>query len=293
MDLPGVLEIGADRGPHALFCENTRLMMVRSALLLAAGLGTRLRPLTDVLPKCLAPIRGRPLLEYWLRSLAGAGVDRILVNTHHHAELVKQFVAHSPWAARVTLVHEPKLLGTGGTLVENREFLRGGTCMVAHADNLSLFDVRHFAAAHEARPSVAALTMMTFATDAPQTCGIVTTDSTGLVDGFFEKVPHPPGNRANAAVYLMEQEVIDLAVSLAKPVVDISTEVLPRLLGRMWTWQNEIYHRDIGTLASWRAAQRDYPAAPSSPPSPDPWALLLASGARDAAPVIARLLAEA
>jgi mannose-1-phosphate guanylyltransferase len=267
--------------------------MVRSALLLAAGLGTRLRPLTDVLPKCLAPIRGRPLLEYWLRGLVSAGVDRILVNTHFHADLVKQYVARSPWAARVTLVHEPKLLGTGGTLAANSDFLRGGPYMVAHADNLSLFDGRAFAAAHYARPLVAALTMMTFTADAPETCGIVTTDARGLVDGFFEKVTTPPGNRANAAVYIMQQDVLDFVTALNRPVVDISTEVLPHFLGRMWTWHNAVYHRDIGTLASWRAAQRDYPAMPPPPPAPDPWLLLLESEARDAASVISQLLAAA
>jgi mannose-1-phosphate guanylyltransferase len=268
-------------------------MIVRSALLLAAGLGRRLRPLTDVLPKCLAPIRGRPLLEYWLQCLIGAGVDRILVNTHHHADLVKYYIARSPWAARVTLVHEPRLLGTGGTLVANIDFLRGGPFMVAHADNLSLFDAREFVVAHEARPRTAALTMMTFTTDAPETCGIVTTDSQGLVDGFFEKVATPRGNRANAAVYIMQQEVLDVAAALSKPVVDISTELLPRFLGRMWTWHNAVYHRDIGTLASWRAAQRDYLAMPPPPPAPDPWLSLLEAEARDAGSVVARLLAQA
>jgi len=267
--------------------------MVRSALLLAAGLGTRLRPLTDVLPKCLVPIRGRPLLEYWLQCLVGAGVERILVNTHYRADLVEYYVARSPWAARVTLVHEPKLLGTGGTLVANRNFLlHGGPFMVAHADNLSVFDARGFAAAHCARPRAAALTMMTFTTDAPKTCGIVTTDAQGLVVGFFEKVMNPPGNRANAAVYIMEQEVLGFAAALKKPLLDISTEVLPRFLGRMWTWHNSVYHRDIGNLASWKTAQRDYPVTIPTPPVPDPWLPLLESKARDAGSVIAHLLAE-
>ena len=266
--------------------------MVRCALLLAAGLGTRLRPLTDVLPKCLAPVRGRPLLEYWLHCLASAGVERILVNTHYRADLVEYYIARSPWAGRVTLVHEPHLLGTGGTLVANADFVGAGPLIVAHADNLSLFDVCGFLAAHAARPRIAALTMMTFTTDAPRTCGIVTTDRAGLVNGFFEKVQNPPGNRANAAVYILEHEVIDVVAGLNKPVIDMSTEVLPRLLGRMWTWHNNDYHRDIGTLASWRSAQSEYPGPILSPPSPDPWSCLLGK-ASDAGGVIEKLLAQA
>jgi mannose-1-phosphate guanylyltransferase len=264
--------------------------MVRSALLLAAGLGTRLRPLTDVLPKCLAPIRGRPLLEYWLRTLEAAGIERILVNTHHHADLVQAYVSHSPWASRVKLVHEEQLLGTGGTLVANAAHFRHGAMLVAHADNLSLFDAREFSDAHELRPLPAQLTMMTFATNDPSSCGIVTTDARGLVDGFFEKVANPPGNRANAAVYVFEPAVLEFALALRRSTLDISTEVLPNFIGRMWTWHNKAYHRDIGTLDAWRAAQLDYPAAAPAPPSPDAWRMLLESRLQTAVPVIEHLL---
>jgi mannose-1-phosphate guanylyltransferase len=266
--------------------------MVRGALLLAAGLGTRLRPLTDVLPKCLAPIRGRPLLEYWLRSLAEAGVERIVVNTHYHFHLVEEYVQSGPWTDRVTLVHEPTLLGTGGTMLANRELLRHSPFLVAHADNLSLFSLRDFVIAHSARPKRTALTMMTFTTDSPQTCGIVTTDQRGVVDGFYEKVAHPPGDRANAAVYLMEHEVIEYAASLGRPILDISTDVLPHFVGRMCTWHNTVYHRDIGNLASWRAAQRDFPDNGAEMPAPDPWKLVLEALTRDARDKLADFLVQ-
>jgi mannose-1-phosphate guanylyltransferase len=245
------------------------------AVLLAAGLGTRMRPLTDVLPKCLAPIRGRPLLEYWFRLLFESEVDRVLVNTHAHAHLVEAYVRSSPWSGQVRTVHERQLLGTGGTLVRNLDFFGDTSVLVAHADNLTQFSLHDFLAAHAARPSRAALTMMTFTTPVPESCGIVTTDARGIVTGFFEKVSHPPGNRANAAVYMMEPEVIRFALDLRKPSVDISTEVLPNFVGRIATWHNGIYHRDIGTLASWREAQKDYPGATPQPPRPDPWASVL------------------
>ena len=228
------------------------------ALLLAAGLGTRLRPLTDTVPKCLVPIRGKPLLGYWLDLLLPAGIESVLVNTHYLAGAVERFCHASPWRAQIALVHEPMLLGTAGTILANREAFDGGALLVAHADNLSRFSVPAFLRAHAQRPKAATMTMMTFETDAPQTCGIVETDRTGLVQHFHEKVANPPGNRANAAVYIIEPEVVGLLASLGKPVIDFSTEVIPRFIGRIYTFHNSDYHRDIGTPESLNAAEREF-----------------------------------
>lgn len=228
------------------------------ALLLAAGLGTRLRPLTDSIPKCLVPIRGRPLLEYWLELLFAGGLERVLINTHYLPELVRKFVRASPWRERIELVHEDSLLGTGGTVLRNRGFFGSDSFMVAHADNLTRFDVGAFWARHQQRPAGVLITMMTFETDAPQTCGIVVEDRQGIVREFHEKKQNPPGNRANGAVYLFDPGILEFLASLGKPVIDLSTEVLPQYLGRMWTYHNNLYHRDIGNLESLRGAERDF-----------------------------------
>ena len=231
------------------------------ALLLAAGFGTRLRPLTDRIPKCLVPIHGRPLLGLWLDMLFPAGIERILVNTHYLPEEVRGFVASSPWRDRIDLVHEDRLLGTGGTVLQNRRFFGDRAFLVAHADNLTRFDLKAFMAAHEQRPPEAEITMMTFETDRPETCGIVELDDRSRVVGFHEKSPSPPGNRANAAVYVFEPSVLDFLASLGKDTIDISTEVLPRYLGRMSAYHNGDYHRDIGTPESLAAAHREFQPA--------------------------------
>lgn len=230
------------------------------ALLLAAGLGTRLRPITDTVPKCLVPILGKPLLEYWLELLLQGGVSDVLINTHYLPDQVWAFREASPWRDRITLVHEQKLLGTGGTLLANRSFFGPDPVLVAHADNLTMFSVENFRHAHDRRPSPAVMTMMTFDTDSPQSCGIVEVDKTGLVIRFHEKVSNPPGTRANGAVYIFESEVVAFAASLRKPFVDLSTEVIPHFLGRIATYHNASYHRDIGSLESLHAAAREYPA---------------------------------
>ena len=228
------------------------------ALLLAAGLGTRLRPLTDSLPKCLVPIRGRPLLDYWLSMLFEGGIEMALVNTHHLAERVAQFIDKRPWRDQIVLAHEDLLLGTAGTIFQNREFFGRKPFMVIHADNLSMFDVEAFVAHHGSRPAGTSLTMMTFDTDAPESCGIVVVDQHGVVREMHEKVAQPPGRRANAAVYIVEPEVIDYIETLGKPVVDLSTEVLPHFMGRINTFHNTRYHRDIGSPESLRKAEAEF-----------------------------------
>ncbi len=100
------------------------------ALLLAGGYGTRLRPLTDTLPKCLVPIHGKPLLSYWLDLLFESGVERALINTHYLPDQVRSFRDQSPWRERIDLAHEDTILGTAGTVRENRGlFWRSSACV--------------------------------------------------------------------------------------------------------------------------------------------------------------------
>jgi len=101
------------------------------ALLLAAGLGTRLKPLTDIWPKCLMPIRNRPLLEYWLSILQKLGTSNVLVNTHYLSEYVEDFIKQPQFIDWVDSVYEPSLLGTAGTIRNNIKFCKDNTLLLA------------------------------------------------------------------------------------------------------------------------------------------------------------------
>ena len=170
------------------------------ALLLCAGIGKRLRPITATIPKCLVPILGRPLLEYWLELLCEAGITEFIINTHYLPELVKKYIEQSSYKKYIKLVYEDYLLGTGGTLLKNKSQLMDDQIMLVHADNLSKFNVSDFINAHQNRPANTKFTMMTFKSENPQSAGIVQTDKQRIVREFFEKVKNPPGNIANAAV---------------------------------------------------------------------------------------------
>lgn len=228
------------------------------ALLLAAGFGTRLRPITDTIPKCLVPIHGKPLLGYWLDLLLPSAIDRALVNTHYLPDVVREYVSNSSWHDKVDLVYELRLLGTGGTVLANQDYFAKETFFVAHADNLTRFDPVAFIQAHVNRRPGTLITMMTFDTDVPQSCGIVELDNDGLVIGFHEKQPNPPGRLASAAVYLFEPEIIDFMNNLNKDEFDISLDVVPYFLGKIQTFHNADYHRDIGSPESLRLAENEF-----------------------------------
>jgi mannose-1-phosphate guanylyltransferase len=130
--------------------------------------------------------------------------------------------------------------------------------MAIHADNLSRFPVEDFVAAHRRRPAGCLLTMMLFRSPTPETCGIVELDSRGVVAAFHEKIKNPPGTLANAAVYAMEPEILEILDEIPAAAPDISLDLLPRCLGRIHAWLNREYHRDIGTPESYSAALREF-----------------------------------
>ena len=218
------------------------------ALLLAAGFGTRLRPLTLTTPKCLVPIGGKPLLERWLENLEACDCSDALVNTHYLADQVHAFLAERPKRTmNIQSTYEPELLGTAGTLLANQSFFEGSTGLLIHADNATDFDLKKLIAAHHQRPKGCLLTMLTFNTDNPQSCGIVEIDNQGVVQAFHEKAENPPGNQANGAIYIFDQEFIEVLNLKYKYSTDFSTEVLQDMTTYIFTCHTNNLFLDIGT----------------------------------------------
>ena len=241
------------------------------ALLLAAGLGTRLKTLTTYIPKCLSPISNRPLIDYWLDTLLKGGISEVLVNTHYMADIVEHYIKQSSWRRSVSLVFEKELLGTAGTILKNRHFFEQKPFLVAHADNLTLFDLQDFQQKHFSRPKGTSLTMMTFEAENPELCGVVEIDQNRIVQKFHEKIQNPPDNLSNAAVYIFEPTVIDFIAEFQQEFIDLSTDIIPKYLGKIFTYHNGKYHRDIGTLQSWRAANLDFPMPKASQENASVW----------------------
>ncbi|HXW78247.1 MAG TPA: nucleotidyltransferase family protein [Acidimicrobiales bacterium] len=225
------------------------------AFLLAAGLGSRLRPLTDTTPKCMLAIDDRLLLDIWLESLAQAGVDEVTVNTHHLSDMVWRHLAQRRRPPSVRVAFEPVLLGSAGTLLANRDWVQGEDLfLVCYADNLTDFDLGELIDFHQRGGAPATLTV--FRADNPSACGIVETDGAGLVVGFVEKPETPTSNLANAGIYAMHPSVIDQIEGPAPK--DIGYDLLPKLVGQARAFVLDAYLRDIGTLAAYRAACQEW-----------------------------------
>jgi mannose-1-phosphate guanylyltransferase len=215
---------------------------------------------TDRLPKCLVEIQGHPLLRYWLAALfEDPRVERVLINTHYLADQVRAFIGASPWADRVDLVHEDRLLGTGGTIWANRAYFEGGPMFVAHADNLTDARLSRLIDMHAGAGADILATMLAFRTETPQSCGILELDDSSHVFGFHEKVPDPPGNLANGAVYIFAPKVLDRIAAIGHRVVDLSTEIIPGLLPYVLAVEHPGFFMDIGTPEALEQARRAFP----------------------------------
>lgn len=225
------------------------------AFLLAAGVGSRLRPLTDVVPKCMLPIDGRPLIEIWLDALGRAGVDEVMVNLHHLPRAVTSYLEQRVEPPTVFTVFEPVLLGSAGTLRANRDWIRQEEAfLVCYADNLTDFDLRLLVDAHLGSGDIA--TWALFRSDEPWRCGIAELDEHRKVISFVEKPAEPTTNLANAGLYVFHPGVIDL---IRGPLPrDIGYDLLPHLVGRSRGVTVEGYFRDIGTPDSYRMAQLEW-----------------------------------
>lgn len=227
------------------------------AFLLAAGLGTRLRPLTDSVPKCLVRVGGRPLLELWLDNFRAAEVQEVLVNLHHMPEQVRSHLAAHRGRPRVRTSYEPTLLGSASTILAGRRFIGSdGMFLAVNGDNLTDFDVRLLVAALEAAPSAQAA-IAVFHAPRPEACGILEVRG-GLVTSFEEKPTAPRSDLANAGMYAFRRSVLDL-VPPGGPV-DIGTHLLPRLVGRSVAVPvGDAFLIDIGTPEALARAQAEWP----------------------------------
>jgi mannose-1-phosphate guanylyltransferase len=230
--------------------------------LLAAGHGTRLRPYTDSTPKCLLPIGGVPMLDIWLSLCHRHGISDILVNTHAHAAAVAEFVSHFKKRIHITLREEPKLFGSAGTLLANREWLAGDDRFwVFYADVLTNADLRPMLDFHRSRD---AATLGVCSVPDPHRCGIVSVDEKQVVVDFVEKPANPTSTLAFAGIMIGTQQLMDAIP--CKPECDIAIDVLPRLVGNMRAYPITDFLLDIGTLENYETAQKTWPQ-PTKPRS--------------------------
>jgi mannose-1-phosphate guanylyltransferase/mannose-1-phosphate guanylyltransferase/phosphomannomutase len=240
------------------------------AMILAAGLGTRLRPITYAMPKPMVPVLNRPVMEHIVRLLARHGFGEAVANLHWFPETIEgHFGDGSELGLELSYSHEEALLGTSGGVRKAREFL-GESFLVISGDALTDIDLAAMREFHESHDGVATLATKRVA-DTTQ-FGVAITGSDGRIQGFQEK-PQPAealSDLANCGIYMFRSEIFDFfpepgtskAAGADDPdgFADWAMDVFPALLENdvpFYSHEIEAYWNDIGNLDELRQGNLD------------------------------------
>jgi NDP-sugar pyrophosphorylase family protein len=236
------------------------------ALILAAGKGTRLAPLTLDLPKPMLPIGEKPLLEHLVRWLLRHGIAEIAVNLHHKPEIITGYLGNGRHlGANITYSRERELLGTAGAAKNLQSFL-DETFVVMYGDVYTNFDLTRLIRYHnslrsQSRFSSCFLTMVLYRVHNPSACGLVEINEQGQVTRFVEKPPPDLvfTDLANAGVLVLEPGILNYIPPNMR--YDFGLDLFPKLL-RLgiplygYPLRDDEFLIDIGTLESYQEAQK-------------------------------------
>jgi mannose-1-phosphate guanylyltransferase len=233
------------------------------AMVLAAGKGTRLFPLTADIPKPMVPVAGKPVLEHILELLARSGIEEIHANVHYLADAILDHYGEETRVVNtsVCFTREEELSGTAGGVRRMASTVSGGfdeTFIVVMGDALTDIDVREVVSFHRERGAAATLALMPVENTTQY--GVVELDAENNVVSFQEK-PDPEeaiSNLANSGIYVLEPEVLEYIPEDA--FFDFAEDVFPALLKagtKMVGYEGAFYWSDIGTLEAYKQAQRD------------------------------------
>ncbi len=233
-------------------------MTVR-AMVMAAGAGTRLHPLTASVPKPMVPIANRPVLEYTIENLRRHGVTEMILNLHSHPELIRNhFKNGEAWGVRIQYSQEPELLGTAGGVRNVASFLKGNTFFVMSGDGLTDINLTRMLDFHKSQKALATIALK--AVDTRFEYGVTLTNQKGRITRFIEKPLWSDffSNAVNTGIYLLEPRV--LAKIPSGTPYDFGSQLWPKLLkerARLFGHRTDAYWCDVGNLREYRRAQKD------------------------------------
>jgi NDP-sugar pyrophosphorylase family protein len=236
------------------------------ALILAAGQGTRLGPLTHNTPKPMLPVGDRPLLEHIVELLRRHDICDVAINLHHKPDVIlRHFGSGDAWGVRLRYSYEASLLGSAGTALRHLAWVYPDPFLVYYGDVYSDINLTELIERHHA--SQAAATIAVNEVPDPERCGIIEFDDSGRVKRFVEK---PQADQvfshwSNAGIYVLNPEVLHFVTDIPS---DFGRDIFPRLLEAGLHIQAHPIHCtliDIGTPENLQRAQL---VAAKSAPSP-------------------------
>lgn len=229
------------------------------AMVMAAGLGTRLKPLTLEVPKPMVPVANRPIMEHILGLLRRHDLGEVIANLHWFPETIRdRFGDGSDLGIELTYSYEEQLLGTAGGVRNVREFFGADPFCVMAADALTDIDLGALARAHAENDWIATLAVKRVSNVSE--FGVIVTGADGRVQGFQEK-PDPAealSDLANCMIYVLEPEVFDHFPD--KREVDFALDVFPALLEHdvpFGVHVADAYWNDVGSLSEYLQGNLD------------------------------------
>jgi len=224
-----------------------------NCFLLAAGKGTRLKPITNTIPKCLVPINNKPLLSYWFDLFEFYKIEEVLINVHYLPDKVIEFVNKYKGNLKITTIFEKDLLGSFGTLVQNIEkYKNEDSLFVCYADNLTNFNIKEFIFFHNSHDKP--VTVGLFTTPFPKQCGIIELDIESNIISFEEKPENPKSNLANAGIYMIDVSEIS-KYKMGNRILDIAFDFLPNYINNMKGYLTNEFLYDIGDVKKLKFAE--------------------------------------
>lgn len=235
-----------------------------NAMILAAGEGTRLRPLTLDRPKPMLPVAGRPLLDHIIAWLRHYGITRIAMNLHHRPQVVMDHFGNgAAFGVDITYSLEEEILGTAGGAKRLSAFL-DETFVLVYGDVLTDFDLGALVDFHRSRAQEAHLSVSLYHVPNPWDCGIVSLDEWGRILRFVEKPRKPEvfSDLASTGVLVVDHELLQYVP--AGRFYDFGHDVFPALLQsgvplHGWTIPDSAYLVDVGSPERYAQVQREWP----------------------------------
>ncbi len=242
-------------------------MNIHKAFILGAGLGTRLKPLTDVLPKPLVPVWNEPLVHHALRHCMQAGIDTFAINTHHLPDTWQTaFPHHSFDGAPIEFFHEPELLETGGGIKNIASFIGSDPILVFNGDIITDIDLTGLMEAHVQSGNIATLAVKSTGPN----CNIAVEDQ--QVTDLRNLLDRHPGNHQFTGIYCISPEILDLIPAEQKiSIIPAFIELAKCSQLGAFNVDSASWH-DIGTIDTYRQIHQQHSDADSSSNFIDPTA---------------------
>jgi mannose-1-phosphate guanylyltransferase/mannose-1-phosphate guanylyltransferase/phosphomannomutase len=230
-------------------------MEVTKAMIMAAGVGSRLAPLTDDMPKPLVPIAGKPVMDIAIDKLRKIGITQVVANLYYHSEKIIEHYKDDP---DFHYIVEETLSGTAGGLKKCQFFFKHGEdFVVLSGDGLTDADIACGIAVHQRANAIATIGIKQAPPEQIPNFGVVVTDTNGFVTEFQEKpaLEDAKSDYVNTGIYIFNYKIFDYIP--ADTFFDFAKDVFPQLLGKIMTFEITEYWNDIGTLEQYEASVLD------------------------------------